>query len=1689
MALKVGELFATLNIKDDGFNKTLGGLTGSIMKGLGGAWLIDKAFTAIGNGIKSCVSVGSSFESAMSQVAATMGTTVDQIGDIEATALKMGSTTNYTATQAAEGMNILAQAGLKAEDQIASIETVLKLAGAGGMSLDQSASYITASVKGFGDGMENAAFYADMIAKGATLANTNVAMLGEAFSSSAATANSYKQEAGSLTLSLLRLAEQNVTGSEAATALNRTMQSVFAPTKQAKAALDSIGVSAYDSNGNIRDFNDVLLDIQTNTKSLSDEARNGVINDIFGTIGSKTYNKMIASNLATVQKFKDGIASAGGSAAQQYATMTDNLKGDVDLFKSAVEGLEIAVYKSDKGMLRSTVQTSEKIVNALHKSFDEGFSSESLASVFDTTFDLFGQLGARAGEMALNLVDAFVRIAPTLGTKISEGVQKALTGLTARMPQLFGNLAQALPSLFESGGDIMVSLTEALFQSIQAGIGALIPMIPTLAPIVLQGFLNMFQTVAQGLAGVVTSLFTAIFGGEGVNIPESLTIQLTEEPEVEVEEPEPPEIPHEISDGIAETMQGAYETMTNGVLEDDKGARDAASQAVKTSLDNMTGKVDQWQNQRIQQISNDTNLSSWEKEAQIGDVIDQANAMRDKITECQTASDEWLNTNSEAATKTVEGNREQIDGIISGITEAETQLNELMENLEPKGGGEGIGGETKNLGQQFVDSLSEDIDTTTLQQTFENIGEVISTGLTTGITNITDGAAGLIDAVTQLITDGLSKVGDEGSVSASLLNLGKSVLDSLVKGLELAGTGTGKIIESLSNLLQKAFKGLSGDKFTTFAKDIGGTILEALSGSITAASGAIGTIVTALAGLLGDALTQLGSEEFGESLKTIGGDLVDAISKAFGKAEDGAGVIFDAVKTLFTEALSPENVTGIITNAAEFVTSVMTSITGAINEVVNGDADVDFAGLGQAILDSIIAAIGAIGSGASSIITALGDSLMTLFDGDGALTNLTFDLSSLGTALINAIGAALNAAFKSAGKIIEAIGGVLQKIFTDDGIAEGVSVNFESLGSSLITALGQAIVSASSGAGAIITAIGDALSGLFTESVNGETVTSGIDLSSLSSALGKAIAQAAPFITEGATEISEAIGNLCSKISAADVAGKLNNAAKGIATELAAALSSEDFSATVTAIGNGIAAASGTIVSAASAIAVGLVQGLVGYIINPANWAGLASGIWSVVSSALHITTEALAGLLAPFVKDGGEGKIQEDKLFTTDQVMTLVPDIVLESGEFNMTAIEKFLNNGMADVAERADLAKILADNGFLDISNLDQFMNGETPFLDWEWNYDKLINEDYDPYDIIDGWLERHEPTEPVEIEEDITAEPVVEETMTPEEFSDDLERKFLDGDNDYTMPYSVTPTPTNTGDGEFITQSASFGASMQQYFTGNPFPVNIPYQPTFTPVYSDSGELAGYRNDMTGEFTKNLPPQQVDVPVQFGISGVSPAGGTDMNTMIATYIQTMMGSSPVEANIPITFNTGDTSGSVAGAMSGAVSAMNSAASGAVTAGASFGAGFVSGMSGMMGEVIAKASELARAAVQALQSGIKQGSPSKITAISGRFFSEGFANGIAEGAARVKSVVGDMAGMASKMTEITGSFAARPIEAAAANGAGQTIDYDRLASAMSARQQVVNLNGKQIARLNAENTASTQNARSRNIAIRYGG
>ena len=118
-----------------------GRMKGAVLA-LGAALGITFAVNKVKDFFSGAVSDAAEFEAQMSTVGAVYGASAADMEKLRAAAEKMGAETKYNATEAAQGLENLARAGLKADDAITVLPSVLSLATANGISLADSASYI-----------------------------------------------------------------------------------------------------------------------------------------------------------------------------------------------------------------------------------------------------------------------------------------------------------------------------------------------------------------------------------------------------------------------------------------------------------------------------------------------------------------------------------------------------------------------------------------------------------------------------------------------------------------------------------------------------------------------------------------------------------------------------------------------------------------------------------------------------------------------------------------------------------------------------------------------------------------------------------------------------------------------------------------------------------------------------------------------------------------------------------------------------------------------------------------------------------------------------------------------------------------------------------------------------------------------------------------------------------------------------------------------------------------------------------------------------------------------------------------------------------------------------------------------------------------------------------------------------------
>lgn len=378
--MKLLDLVAKLSFDDSefksGVNKSENSITG-LGKTIAGV-VSAGAILKLG---KDAITTGMNFDSAMSQVGATMGLTQDEINSTDGvfqklrkTALEMGSTTKFSASESAEGLNYLAMAGLDADTMMKALPITLQMAGASGIDLATTCDKLTNIMSALGLASKDSATYmdnmgavTDVFALTSTKANTDVMGLYESISQVGATARIMQDPLTELSVATGILADNDIQASESGTILRNLLLSLTAPTDSAKKAMDRLHFSAFDTNGELRPMQDILQELNEKFSEMTTAEKMDIMNKIFNKTDLKGINALLEDSGDRWDELQIAIEECEGSAEQMYKTQNDNLKGSLTELSSAVEGLKIAISDKLTPAIRPVVEVITKFAQEVTK--------------------------------------------------------------------------------------------------------------------------------------------------------------------------------------------------------------------------------------------------------------------------------------------------------------------------------------------------------------------------------------------------------------------------------------------------------------------------------------------------------------------------------------------------------------------------------------------------------------------------------------------------------------------------------------------------------------------------------------------------------------------------------------------------------------------------------------------------------------------------------------------------------------------------------------------------------------------------------------------------------------------------------------------------------------------------------------------------------------------------------------------------------------------------------------------------------------------------------------------------------------------------------------------------------------------------------------------------------------------------
>lgn len=362
---------------------------------------------------------GMDFESSMSNVQAISGATGDDLQALEDKARELGSSTSKSASEAADALGYMALAGWDTTQMMDGLEPVLRLSEAGGIDLARASDLVTDSMSALGLEVSDLPGYLDKVAKASQKSNTDIDALMEAYLVAGGTFDRFNVSTEESAALLGVLANRGTKAGEAGTAVNAIMDNLTSGTGAAAKALEEMGISAFDSEGEFRGMEDVLYDVKDALDGADEETRAQYMSMIAGKNHGKSFQKILSGLGDEYQDLKGDISESDDALNDMADTMQDNAKGKIEQLKSAFE--ELSIQFSDI-VLPAVTSLIEKVTDLINWFGDLDESTQKVIITIGAIAAAIGPILIIVGQMAIGiggLMSLFSKLVPVISGAIA----------------------------------------------------------------------------------------------------------------------------------------------------------------------------------------------------------------------------------------------------------------------------------------------------------------------------------------------------------------------------------------------------------------------------------------------------------------------------------------------------------------------------------------------------------------------------------------------------------------------------------------------------------------------------------------------------------------------------------------------------------------------------------------------------------------------------------------------------------------------------------------------------------------------------------------------------------------------------------------------------------------------------------------------------------------------------------------------------------------------------------------------------------------------------------------------------------------------------------------------------------------------------------------------------------------------
>ena len=313
------------------------------------------------------------FGEAINRVRAITNSTGDEYTALREKARDMGRVTVFTASEAADAMGNLAQAGFDANQIMAMIGPTLNQAAAGGVSLERSADIMIGALKVFNLGADQASRVADTFAFVSAKTASNLDDLGDALSYVGTIAPSVGLSLEETVAILGKSGDAMIKGSRAGTSFRQMIASLVEPTPKARKELDKMGVSLKDGTGRMKDFFTLIQEFRSSRLLEGPKKFQESLHSIFEVRAVPFVDFLASLPEGVLEKLSTDSLEAFGESQKQAQIRMEGFFGATRRLNAALQDFQIEIGESlekSKGLSGFVEGLAQKI-NFLSKFLDK----------------------------------------------------------------------------------------------------------------------------------------------------------------------------------------------------------------------------------------------------------------------------------------------------------------------------------------------------------------------------------------------------------------------------------------------------------------------------------------------------------------------------------------------------------------------------------------------------------------------------------------------------------------------------------------------------------------------------------------------------------------------------------------------------------------------------------------------------------------------------------------------------------------------------------------------------------------------------------------------------------------------------------------------------------------------------------------------------------------------------------------------------------------------------------------------------------------------------------------------------------------------------------------------------------------------------------------------------------------------